>query len=47
MVTKLGVVTKQRVLVTVTVFVSLFKSYSCFSGVRPSFITVVAAVGSH
>ena len=39
MVTKLGAVTKQRILVTVTVFVSLLKAIRVFSGVRPSFLT--------
>ena len=39
MVTKLGAVTKPRVLVTVTVLVSRLKAISVFSGVRPSFIT--------
>ena len=40
MVTKLGAVTKHRVLVKVTVFVSLLKAIRVFSGVRPSFITI-------
>ena len=35
-------------LVTVTVFVSLLKAIRVFSGVRPSFITLVCAVaGDH
>ena len=39
MVTKLGAVAKQKVLVKVTVFISLLKAIRVFSGVRPSFFT--------